>query len=261
MAPKQEPKVRDRNIYEPLQTGQIRLLRLLPSDGGFASCELFTVSLSNPGHYLAFSYVWGNPATHWAVLLNGRRPAVSHNVLEAVLAFRKLYHGQAKEILFWIDALCINQASIVEKTEQIPLMNQIFGRAYGELIWLSDLPDIAYIACEALVYIAVLIAQESASRQTVSTQDVGPMNPRYDQSSRQVTSSRLQITQIEADELWQRAGLQPRNIDATYELAKIMNEGSSETSTADFSSYRRRWIEKLESRHFEQDLVLLDHPF
>jgi hypothetical protein len=39
---------------------------------------------------------------------------------------------------FWIDAICINQADLDERTEQIKIMRQIYRKAHSVAVWLGD---------------------------------------------------------------------------------------------------------------------------
>jgi len=43
--------------------------------------------------------------------------------------------------LFWIDALCINQADRMEKEKQISRMGSIYNMAPGVIIWLGTTED------------------------------------------------------------------------------------------------------------------------
>ena len=39
---------------------------------------------------------------------------------------------------WWIDYLCINQADLVERAEQVRLMQQVYDRAHEVIVWLGD---------------------------------------------------------------------------------------------------------------------------
>lgn len=38
----------------------------------------------------------------------------------------------------WIDALCINQDNLEERSSQVALMNKVYSRAYIAIIWLGE---------------------------------------------------------------------------------------------------------------------------
>jgi len=41
-------------------------------------------------------------------------------------------------VLIWVDAVCINQADIREKNEQISPIREIYGGAKEVVVWLGD---------------------------------------------------------------------------------------------------------------------------
>lgn len=48
------------------------------------------------------------------------------------------FRGRALSKLFWIDALCINQADAEEREAQVQLMRRIFSSATRTVIWLGE---------------------------------------------------------------------------------------------------------------------------
>ena len=128
--------------------GEIRLLTFLPgSSGSHISCKLHRVSLTQPPKYEAVSYTWGNPKGVWSTIqvagdpssthkitLDGLRATVTYN-LEA--AFQQLRYVEAERILC-VDALCIDQSSESERSEQVKVMGKIYERAGGIIAWLGE---------------------------------------------------------------------------------------------------------------------------
>jgi hypothetical protein len=47
---------------------------------------------------------------------------------------------------YWVDAICINQASIAEENHQLPLMGKIYSQARGVAIWLGEERDDSKLA-------------------------------------------------------------------------------------------------------------------
>jgi len=99
-------------------------------------CELQHVSFQNDMKppYETISYVWGDPTTRGTVYLQGRKtdvPASSERVL------RRFRHREADRIL-WIDAICINQADIQERGQQVAMMAEIYSSTSHGLIWLGE---------------------------------------------------------------------------------------------------------------------------
>jgi hypothetical protein len=126
----------ERFNYKPLPsaTTQIRILTLIPGSGPIR-CGLGNVPLSEVSpNFTALSYRWGpKPFIPHTILLNKRRQPVQGNLYAALVALRK--HGVTR---LWIDALCINQNDLSEKEGQVKIMEEIYMKAKGVIIWLGD---------------------------------------------------------------------------------------------------------------------------
>jgi hypothetical protein len=98
--------------------------------------------------YWALSYVWGDVNPIGMILLEeilpGRAEAateqpkpkeffIRQNLYEALRQLR----SQQEVNWFWIDALCIDQNSDVEKSHQLPKMLDIYSNAWSVHIWLG----------------------------------------------------------------------------------------------------------------------------
>ena len=86
-----------------------------------------------PDGYDALSYCWGASEGVKTICLNGVPVRISIN-LEAAL--RCLRHSNETRLL-WVDALCINQNDITEKSHQVEKMLDIYGAANGVFAWLG----------------------------------------------------------------------------------------------------------------------------
>ena len=142
---------------KPLSPGQgrIRLLYLhagKPTDT--IHCSFKEVALANAqGRYEALSYYWGTNEPSEEIWirdpkeLKGARDAktvlgsaiperfyIRANLHSALQRFREL----DRDILLWVDALCIDQEDDEEKNQQVQMMSQIYSTAYHVLIWLGD---------------------------------------------------------------------------------------------------------------------------
>jgi hypothetical protein len=113
----------------------IRLIRLEPGDGKQVACSLEHVSLDNNPDYEAISYCWGKEQPSIPILCDGATLMVTRNLHDALHNFRCQNHNMR----LWADAICINQADILEKNEQVPLMGSIYGQAQHVRVWLG--PD------------------------------------------------------------------------------------------------------------------------
>jgi hypothetical protein len=126
----------------------IRILRLLPAKGRAVPlhCTLEEISIDdakdNPNiQYDALSYVWGHPQDRLIFCHCGDGTStdtttvkVTQNCETALFSLRDKRHT----ITLWIDAICIDQSSIIEKNVQVPLMRDVYMNARKVLIWFGD---------------------------------------------------------------------------------------------------------------------------
>jgi hypothetical protein len=111
------------------------ILHLLPGVGDEdIRCELVNTSLNEKPRYEAISYTWVSSSNLQKIILNGTACLRRHNLLECLHALR---HPINIRVLF-VDALCINQANVLEKSSQVALMSQIYRSAFRTLIWLGN---------------------------------------------------------------------------------------------------------------------------
>jgi hypothetical protein len=122
--------------YSPLQSNQFetRLVTILPGllDKRL-SCTVNHVSLSSKPSYEALSYTWGDHC-QCTVALNGRALKITHNLSSAL---RRLRLPNEPRTL-WVDAICINQADLEERSQQVQIMRHIYSKAIRVVIWLGE---------------------------------------------------------------------------------------------------------------------------
>ena len=122
--------------HQPLKSQRsIRVFSILPSRDCKAPIQgtLSEVNLDSNPLFEALSYVWGRPEPGNAVTIltlsiGGAEKAsscldVTPNCLSALKTLRLRF----KPRKLWIDAICIDQNSIPEKSQQVPLMTEIYG--------------------------------------------------------------------------------------------------------------------------------------
>jgi hypothetical protein len=114
---------------------EIRLLELLPgSQNDPIECTLSTTTLQNKSSFEALSYTWGNPqGPQGSITVDGVQMLVSQNLFDALFHLRV----NTKPRTLWIDAICINQIDMAERTHQVQLMARIYGSAHTVLVWLG----------------------------------------------------------------------------------------------------------------------------
>ncbi|MCJ1465603.1 hypothetical protein MMC07_004222 [Pseudocyphellaria aurata] len=122
--------------YKPLDPArsEIRLVCIAPaSHDAPIVCNLIQTSLKDDCHYLALSYVWGDPSRVLPIQVDGHTFNVTEN-LEAALRHLRLISTARS---FWIDAICINQRNIAERNQQVELMGAIYKSAVQVQVWLG----------------------------------------------------------------------------------------------------------------------------
>lgn len=125
--------------YHPLQSGEIRLLRISQDAGHDLICHLEVAYINHLPPYEALSYCWGDASDKIAIDCNGSRGlAVTKNLHAALLALRL----PNQERVLWADAICINQDDIEERGSQILLMKDIYRIASSVVIWLGGPIDV-----------------------------------------------------------------------------------------------------------------------
>ncbi|ETS81729.1 hypothetical protein PFICI_06731 [Pestalotiopsis fici W106-1] len=130
-------------IYKSLQSGKspndscIRLLEILPGGSGEPIiCKLAVADLSgqNIPPYEALSYVWGPPDMNEHIEINEHTFYISQVLLQALLHLRDTTNPRT----LWIDALCINQFDLDERSSQVLLMPLIYSEATRVVLWLGE---------------------------------------------------------------------------------------------------------------------------
>jgi Heterokaryon incompatibility protein (HET) len=125
------------NLYLPLKADHIRVLVLCP--GSFddpIECHLEHQNRDLDGgvSYEALSYMWGPPEPPREIKLNDTLIEVRQNLLAAL---RRLRNENSVRYL-WVDALCINQQDLQERSAQVLVMSRIYRRASQVLVWLGE---------------------------------------------------------------------------------------------------------------------------
>jgi len=96
--------------------------------------ELAEVSLANPPLYEALSYVWGSPTAKTPISCHGKDLLVTPN---CIIAMRRL-RNEKKQRVLWIDAICIDQSSMNERSQQVGLMGDVYSKARRTILWLGE---------------------------------------------------------------------------------------------------------------------------
>ena len=136
--------------YRPLNSEQneIRLLRIIPASdpGSTIHCHIFHTSLDNAPPYEALSYAWGDRSELHQILIDSNYVNVTPNLHNALQRLRP--RPGDSELVIWVDALCINQEDIPERSIQTSKMRTIYQSAQRVSIWLGLEKDESTLAMQ-----------------------------------------------------------------------------------------------------------------
>jgi hypothetical protein len=121
-----------RPIDEPLS--EIRILSLHPANfDDPITCSISNEPLQSASDYEALSYCWGDPSLSHEISINGSSFAVTESVSYALRYLRQPVTTRR----IWVDAVCINQTDVQERTHQVQRMTNIYKQARRVLAWLG----------------------------------------------------------------------------------------------------------------------------
>lgn len=157
--------------YRPLDRSRQEIRLLTQSSASIRSGKLeynlihYTFDQKHP--YFALSYVWGPPDLQETISVDGEAIQVSANLWAALHSICNTSRAAVNEessadlwrrvgsmdyiadvvqmmlrdelaLEIWVDALCINQLDLGEKSHQIKLMPQIYTNATSVMMWLGE---------------------------------------------------------------------------------------------------------------------------
>lgn len=99
---------------------QIRLLHIEPGgEDGPIFCTLSQYDINTAPEYTAVSYTWGDVSPRSEITINGCIMRARQNCLYALSQLRQL---PCETFHFWLDAICIDQQDLEEKSYQVQMM-------------------------------------------------------------------------------------------------------------------------------------------
>ena len=125
--------------YSSIKPRLIRLLQLSESDACIDNQDILQgtlkqISLDSPEPFDAISYACGPPVYSECILIDGKKVFVTKNCRNALRHLRNQFGVRT----VWVDAVCINSRDDNEKSGQIRLMTDIYGKARRVYIWLGE---------------------------------------------------------------------------------------------------------------------------
>lgn len=118
-----------------LQLPSFRLIRLEKGTQLPLKCHLFQAYLNDESilPYAALSYVWGSQSTSSEIFLNKKVMFITTSLYDALFHLRQ----PDEDRIFWVDALCIDQSNVKERSHQVNQMSEIYRKAENVVIWLG----------------------------------------------------------------------------------------------------------------------------
>lgn len=141
------PDISVRFAHRPLETDKksIRLLEIHPApDGEPIECTLTHHYLEDNPSYIALSYTWNQDGMSKIIVCDGTALEVGMNLWAFLHQFRKrrsidqyLGTDDHSPYFLWIDAICIDQTNLKERSAQVAQMMDIYSQAASVIAWLG----------------------------------------------------------------------------------------------------------------------------
>ena len=161
-------------IYQPLSHGQTRVFCLQagsPNDPIISTLAPITLSEETAikessgeraANYEALSYTWGDPKPFHSIECNGCSLGIGRNLFTALETLR---NSEGSRYL-WIDAICINQSDVAERSEQVQYMTLIYRGAVLVLVWLGESDDQSDFAMHGMQFMSTRKNRDSVFRRS-----------------------------------------------------------------------------------------------
>lgn len=123
--------------------------------------------LGASGGFAALSYVWGDVEPAKIINLDGLPRTVTRNLAAALCHLRDPH----KFLWIWVDALCINQADLVERAHQVSQMGDIYRHAERVLVWLgpeAENSQLVWPLCDQIARYALKLTNEPTGQAILS---------------------------------------------------------------------------------------------
>ncbi|KAM0080825.1 hypothetical protein ACKRZS_007006 [Fusarium odoratissimum] len=140
--------------HQPLPTHRsIRLLRLQPNPSRDEQlrCTLEPVSLDKSPKYWGLSYTWDAQAPSHPIICQEEGGSIARlDISPNCAAALRQVRNATEERILWVDGICINQASLEERSSQVALMGEIYHGAERVVVWLGESDPVSEQAIDLL---------------------------------------------------------------------------------------------------------------
>ncbi|TXC00850.1 hypothetical protein FocTR4_00007940 [Fusarium oxysporum f. sp. cubense] len=119
-------------------TAEIRILTLKQGTGNDEiTCDLGPVTRAESEYY-ALSYEWGDESKNDPFIkVNDGEVQIRKNLFDALKNIRKA----TEDLQLWVDAICINQSDVQEKSQQVSMMELYLAKSYVVWCGAKSIPD------------------------------------------------------------------------------------------------------------------------
>lgn len=125
--------------FDPLTVStSLRLLRILPgAPDEQLACEFITLNAPSEFAFEAISYSWTS-----ALPLNSIEAGqlAGFKITDHVERLLRRLRRASRDRVVWIDAICVNQEDLHERSCQVRIMRHIFASAEKVIVWLGEPP-------------------------------------------------------------------------------------------------------------------------
>ncbi len=143
--------------YSPFSQNGIRLTTLRPGAFHDTLCiELQEVQFSptEPPVYEALSYVWGSTEDRVPVQVSGPAGGRTHMITQNLATALRHLRFEDRLRVLWIDALCIDQSNLAERSQQVLKMGDIYRMSQRVVAWLGPESEDSSLALDTIARLA-----------------------------------------------------------------------------------------------------------
>jgi hypothetical protein len=120
--------------------------------------------------YEAISYCWGDPNRTAKIQLNRKTVSAPASSAAALRCVRRPDRNR----VVWIDALCINQSDLDERSQQVTMMADIYSKSTGNLIYLGEVNSFTERALDSIDRIMADINERTDNFRSLAGTPFGP---------------------------------------------------------------------------------------
>lgn len=165
-----DPAHKTSYTYKPVGLQQIRLIDIHRGSGDDLHVDIKHCSLDEAPDYEALSYCWGDENNRALIKCDGHQISITKGLHEALSQFRSTMDNNADRRTIWADAICIDQSNLLERSQQVQLMGQIYRNAQRVVVWLGDADA---KACERFDFAVLMLRDDTTMKPGLLADDIG----------------------------------------------------------------------------------------